>query len=810
MFHKLHKYKGILVFFCIISFLNGVIFWQVFLQNKIPLSANLLVSLFSPWKQEKFSGWEVGIPNKPSGKDDLWIFYPQRTFSTTVLKNKEIPLWNPYSFSGNYHAGLSETAVFYPIFLLLSFLPQLTAWTIFIVLEPIIISIGMYLYLRLILKDWKSAFFGSIIFAFSGVAVTRFEEGLSAGHALIWLPFIFYGIENFLRQFKLRYLFVVLFSLSSSLLAGWFQFTFYILVFSFVYAVFRTKKILVFLPFILLPLVTLFHTIPAFESFLDSLRGTQSEQSFLIATYLMPFSHLLTYIFPDFWGNPGSYNFFGKSIYGATLYIGLSPFIFSLFSLLGFWKNRMVRFFLVMVISTLFLGLDTPIPRFILNLPIPIVSTFIPNRIFLITSFCLSVLAAFGMEQVLNNYKKLSTRSVSLILGFIGSLVILTDLYIFISLISHSITISQLRNSLDVCSALGTGNQTCQLIIQARNILLPSFLFFITALILLFRKKLNSTGFFLLIIVVTFVGQAYFTDKSLAFSNPAFVFPKHPIFTYLQGVGIDRFISTEEGYISSNFPLMFRIFSPDGVGSMYPRRYSYLLKYVQAQGKVGGEASRVEAKISPSSKLLFGSQNPYLLRFMQIDGVKYIVRLKHEKEKFFTSGLDMFPLVWENDTWQIFTFRDAQPRFFWTSKYEVITDENKILKRLFDPKFDPQSLILEQSPGFVQDPKSKGEVKLLSYTPNSVTFQTNSSRNGLLYLSDNYSPSFKVLIDGEKSNLLRANYSFRAVPVPAGKHTIKMYYSSNGVLFGFIVSVSTLTVCLAATLYCTKREIILL
>ena len=92
---KITKNRGVLFFLFIISFLTFVVFRPVFLENKIPFNANLLASFFNPWAQEKFPGWEVGIPNKPNGKDDIWIFYPQRTFTNNLLKNGEIPFWNP-------------------------------------------------------------------------------------------------------------------------------------------------------------------------------------------------------------------------------------------------------------------------------------------------------------------------------------------------------------------------------------------------------------------------------------------------------------------------------------------------------------------------------------------------------------------------------------------------------------------------------------------------------------------------------------------------------------------------------------------
>ena len=168
---KIIKNRGTLFFLFIISFLTFVIFRPVFLENKIPFNSNLLASFFNPWAQEKFPGWEVGIPNKPVGKDDIWIFYPQRAFTNSLLKNGEIPFWNPYSFSGNYHLGLSETAVFYPLNFLFLLFSQIDVWTFLILIEPIIIGLGMYLFLKRIVRDERSAVLGALAFAFSGIVI---------------------------------------------------------------------------------------------------------------------------------------------------------------------------------------------------------------------------------------------------------------------------------------------------------------------------------------------------------------------------------------------------------------------------------------------------------------------------------------------------------------------------------------------------------------------------------------------------------------------------------------------------------------
>jgi len=228
------KYWFFFLFFVILILVNKPFIFS----NQVPFSSNLLASFFNPWAQEKFPGWTQGIPNKPVGIDDLRIFYPQKKFTTDTLRNFQIPFWNPYNFSGNYHAGLSETAVFYPLFLLFIFFPQMPLWIFLEFLEPIISILGTYLFIKLLLKKEIPSVFGGIVFGFSSVVIVRMVEGLSVGHTLIWLPWVFLGVEGYFQKKHFKYLFVTTIALSLSILSGWFQYTFYIFFLGVFYAIF--------------------------------------------------------------------------------------------------------------------------------------------------------------------------------------------------------------------------------------------------------------------------------------------------------------------------------------------------------------------------------------------------------------------------------------------------------------------------------------------------------------------------------------------------------------------------------------------
>lgn len=798
-------------FLYLLIFLTAIIFYPLFLKGQIPFSSNLLVSFYNPWAQEKFVGWQQGIPNKPVGLDDLRIFYPQKHFTLETILQGQLPLWNPYSFSGNYHIGLSETGVFYPLSLLFFILPQLPAWILLIIIQPILAGVGMYLFLKKLFKEKQLALFGGLVFGFSGIVVVRMVEGLSVGHTLLWLPFAFWGIESFFQNKKFRYVCILTGSLVFSLLSGWFQFTFYICVFSFVYAVFRMLffkenkhrfSLLIFLPYIFLPLLTLYHLLPAIQTLLASPRGSFNKS--LLAQHLMPPAHLLTLLFPDFWGNPGSYNYFGNSEYKESiLYIGVIPFVLSLFSFFSFRKNRFVLFFSIVTVISLLLGIDSIISRWFISLPIPIVSSFLPNRIFLITSFSLSVLSVYGLAFLLS--EKVRLYKALLVLGGVLLTIFLTPVGIF--RYYWMILYSPLDDNYKV--TLHKVLTSTHFLVQEKNLIIPSILAFLFALIILIFYKWRKKSLFVYIcIILSFVGQFYFAQKYIPWSSPQFVFPENPVFSYLQQhAGINRFISTREGYISSNMPLYYNLFSPDGVSSMYSERYGELVTYMKSDGRNVTNIPRVETRIDPESINVFIDKDPYLSRFLAIDGVKYIIKLRKEINTK-TSNLGNvsgFHIAWQNNTWQIFTNDNALPRFFWSSDYSVLP-QNKILPALFSKEFSPRHVILEEKPDMKIETQSTGSITLLSYTPEKVTFAVAAKGNGLLFLSDAYAPQFKVSIDGKNTKLLRADYDFRAVAIPTGQHKVVFYFDQAPETIAFIMSFGVLVIFISASVVLLKKN----
>jgi hypothetical protein len=83
-------------------------------------------------------------------------------------------------------------------------------------------------------------------------------------------------------------------------------------------------------------------------------------------------------------------------------------------------------------------------------------------------------------------------------------------------------------------------------------------------------------------------------------------------------------------------------------------------------------------------------------------------------------------------------------------------------------------------------PAAQGStIKLTSYLPDALTFQSNSSADGTVVFSEIYYPyGWKAYIDGKPAEIFRANYLLRAMNIPAGQHDIRMEFRPDSVRKG--------------------------
>ena len=283
-------------------------------------------------------------------------------------------------------------------------------------------------------------------------------------------------------------------------------------------------------------------------------------------------------------------------------------------------------------------------------------------------------------------------------------------------------------------------------------------------------------------------------QQAVDFVRP-FINPVDPVIGWLQkNSGLNRFIGYNGKFLGDNFATQFGIYSIEGYDSLNDYKRSVLL-----HSAVEG---RLDLDLPRSADVVLGRnlENLRTVKLMKLFGIRYLVDHPEWLDFGPTAGKKRLSdesqrLVFENGNFKIWEFLDAYPRAFLAGRYEVVPDGEKLIARLYEESFDPrQNILLDKDPGreFSISPDELAKVKILQYRPVKIVFETSSAFDQLLFLSDTWYPGWRAKLEnGRELKILTADYALRAVPVPAGDHTITMWYFPESFKKGLIASFIT-------------------
>lgn len=789
-------------FFVVAFFLLLILgfFNKTFLKGFVPFPGDLLISEYQPWRSSSFLGYTPGsFPNKAQYFDVIRQLYPWKTLVISSIKNHELPLWNPYNFSGTPLLANFQSAVFYPFNVFYLLFPQIMGWTILVILQPFLALVFTYFYARKIGLRVIGSLFAAVSFAFSSFMIVWLEYN-TIGHVLLYLPLALLSVENILERFSLRWMVIFVLALLFSQFAGHPQIFFYSLVLVIAYLFYRTysqkitvkrKYFTIFFPLLILTLgIGSILLLPGIELIKNAARSVH-DYNFLIQKILIQPWQFVMFFVPDFFGNAATRNYWLPDTYiGKVTSIGHIPILF-IFLALTQRKNSFIKFFIIAGVFTLLLATLNPLTIFLYKFNIPIISTSTPTLAIFLFCFAASMLCGLGVDFWEKESFKL-TKFVRIIASIIF---VYITLWIVVLLFPKITTFSWVSN----------------LSISMRN-LFYSTIIIIFGLALLFagikKSRLKFTILVLLLLVhVVDLNRSF--EKFNPFSPPQTIFPKTEILSFLQeNANTDRFWGYGSAFIEANITTQYSIFSPDGYDPLYPARYGEFI-HSSKEGKILKEFSttnRSDAVIAPG----YGDdlpKNPYRLRVLDMLGVKYVLdRVENgASENIFTS--DRFSPIYEKDGWKIFVNKKASPHAFLTNDYKVFNTKEEFENIFFANSFNPsKTILLEENVPEVLSNDQSSNVKLQLYTPNKVSYQTQAGSNKLLFLSDVYYPGWKAFIDGEETKIYRANYAFRAVLVPAGEHNVEFIYLPASFNIGKKISLGSIALFLVYLLILYKKR----
>ena len=117
--------------------------------------------------------------------DDLTQNYPLRVLAGRQIAAGQLPLFNPYIWSGAPLLGDWNAGALYPLTLLFAVLPGVAAWTLGLVITWVVTGVGLFCFLRALKLASLASFLGALSFAFAGAMSAQVSHfGLVAGHVL--------------------------------------------------------------------------------------------------------------------------------------------------------------------------------------------------------------------------------------------------------------------------------------------------------------------------------------------------------------------------------------------------------------------------------------------------------------------------------------------------------------------------------------------------------------------------------------------------------------------------------------------------
>lgn len=751
----LKKHYGIFIILLI-----WIIFsYPFFFKGLVPFPSDYLVSFFSPWSSYGISG-----PVKNDAMPDIiGQIYPWRHFAMGVFKSGQIPLWNPYSFSGTPHLANYQSAVLNPLNLGFFIFPFIAWWSILILLQPLLVGIFTYFFVKSLNRSEFAASLSSISFMFCGFITSWMEYG-TLGYAILYLPLALYSIEKYFDHKKYRYLILLAITFPLSFFSGHFQISLYFLIFVVSYVFFKFiqkrdfKSICYLLFFIFFGLMLCAPQLfPSFELYSQSFRSTIIQKIEVI-----PWNYLPTLFAPDFFGNPVTRNMLFGHYAEWNMYFGLAPLFLALYSFFK-WKNPYVLFFTLTGVIFLLLAFDSPVQNILVALKIPVLSTSALARIIVLFSFSGAILAGFGFDYLIGDIKEKHYKKI-FVFFFIFALIFAS----FWAAVFFKIYLS-----------------SDQALITKSNLRLPSIIFVLFTILIttltFLRKKKNAVFFITLLILAIIAFDLYrFSSKWNPFSPRNFVYPETGVVKEYHNInGGDRIFANfgGEGTVYNG------LLGVEGYDAIYIRRYGQFISSLHSGKLTDAYRSVVEYPLAGENTLLGAN----------LLGIRYFIHKVSDGQEvwefpFWKYDPKTLKLKFDDKRYQILENANAFPRAFLVNSAIIENDPQKILNTMFDRKTNLRNTaVVEENP--VSNKFGTGSAKIKSYEPNYVDIETLSNAPSFLVLTDSYYPGWNAYVDGTKTKIFRTDFTFRGVEVPAGENTVEFKYEPKSFTYGIYLAI---------------------
>jgi membrane protein YfhO len=146
----------------------------------------------------------------------------------------------------------------------------------------------------------------------------------------------------------------------------------------------------------------------------------------------------------------------------------------------------------------------------------------------------------------------------------------------------------------------------------------------------------------------------------------------------------------------------------------------------------------------------------------------------------------------------LFRVPEPLPRAYVVGAVATGSDDDA-LRFLLDPGADRRgSVVLAEGPTRARAPGFAAASRVTRWRPDDLELEVEASSDACLVLVEAFDPGWTATVDDRPVRVRRANFGFRAVEVPPGRHEVRLRYRPRAVTAGLLVSAATIGVALLA------------
>jgi hypothetical protein len=710
--------------------------------------------------------------NEILGGEDLTnMFWPWLRFAISAIDRGQLPLWNPYLFSGIPFVANPQPAFFYPPTWLAAVMPLHRALGVMIMLHLWIAGVGMYAWLQTEGASRIGALFAAVVFAFSGYFLVRVRGGhLGVVTTGSWLPVLLWTYSRVCESRRWLLTIVGGLPVGLSILAGHSASFVYVGLGLVAYAAFyawnawREEGSLwaasrplfrVGLMLLLGLAVAAVQLLPTAQFVARSARQASANYDFA-ARFSWPPGYVLTLLVPNFFGEPTHTGYWGDGVYDEFIfYVGVLPLLLACLALK--LRHRLKPFLAALSLGALLLALGKYgilhrlfyrfVPLFrVMRAPARAGYLF-TLAVAALAGLSLSALQRFDHPERASLLKPVTLVSALAVAG--GALVLSAAGFAAFAL------------------AREANPASGRLWHQANQTMLFLCFFLLSVGLLVSWKKTTShvTGRILLLALSLVVLDLWTFGNSILQVRPVQESGYWRIVNQaVSDPEAKRVLPWGLNEFEQNGGMAFGLRSVFGYDPLTLQRYEMFI------------TSRPDPRARTYDLLNTG----------------YLVTTASQT---FSEGAEEPRLLLERSGVYVYERPSAMPRAWIAPRAEVM-EGTAILERIHDPTFDPHTTALVEEP--ISCAGSGGDVQVTDYAGSRIEAETRGD-GGLLIFSEIHYPGWQVTVDGERAKLLRADYVLRAVCVPSGPHRVVLRYAPSLLTVGAIIT-GLAVLCIVAAL----------